>query len=183
MKLENGRPADCGTRLTKEVRVYDLLDSLGVAYQRIDHEAAMTMEACAAIDEVLDATICKNLLLCNRQCTAFYLLLLPGSKPFKTSVLSKQIGSSRLSFAGAEYMEKFLDITPGSLSILGLMNDREHHVQLLIDEDVLSGEFIGCHPCINTSSLRLKTADLVGRIIPAMGHEPRIVNLPAVEEL
>ena len=183
MKLEQGRPANCADRLPKEVRVYDLLDGLGVDYQRIDHEAAMTMEACAAIDEKLDATICKNLLLCNRQCTVFYLLLLPGDKPFKTSVLSKQIGSSRLSFAGAEYMEKFLDITPGSLSVLGLMNDKEMQVQLLIDEDVLTGEFIGCHPCINTSSLRLRTADLMEKIIPAMGHEPRIVNLPAVEEL
>lgn len=181
MKLEQGRPADCAGRLPKEVRVYDLLDQLGVEYQRIDHEAAMTMEACAAIDEVLDATICKNLLLCNRQCTVFYLLLLPGDKPFKTSILSKQIGSSRLSFAGAEYMERFLDITPGSLSILGLMNDKEMQVQLLIDEDVLKGEFIGCHPCINTSSLRLKTADVMEKIIPAMGHEPKIVNLPAVE--
>ena len=181
MKLENGRPADCSGRLPKEIRTYDLLDSLGVAYQRIDHEAAMTMEACAAIDEVLDATICKNLLLCNRQCTAFYLLMIPGNKTFKTSVLSKQIGSSRLSFADAEYMERFLDITPGSVSVLGLMNDHEHHVQLLIDEDVLKGEFFGCHPCINTSSLRLRTSDLMEKIIPAMGHEPRIVSLPAAE--
>ena len=178
MKLLEGRPGDCAGRLDKEIRCYDLLDSLGIAYQRIDHEAAMTMEACAAIDVVLDATICKNLLLCNRQQTAFYLLLIPGDKVFKTSVLSKEIGSSRLSFAGAEYMEEFLDITPGSLSILGLMNDREHRVQLLIDEDVLKGEFIGCHPCINTSSLRLRTADLVEKIIPALGHEPRIVTLP-----
>ena len=181
MKLENGRPADETGRLPKEIRTYDLLDTLGVAYQRIDHEAAMTMEACAAIDEALDATIFKNLLLCNRQCTAFYLLMIPGSKTFKTSVLSKQIGSSRLSFAGAEYMAQFLDITPGSVSVLGLMNDHEHHVQLLIDEDVLKGEYFGCHPCINTSSLRLKTSDLMERIIPAMGHEPRIVSLPASE--
>ena len=181
MKLENGRPADCSGRLSKEIRTYDLLDGLGVTYQRIDHEAAMTMEACAAIDEVLDATICKNLLLCNRQCTAFYLLMIPGHKTFKTSVLSKQIGSSRLSFADAEYMERFLDITPGSVSVLGLMNDHEHHVQLLIDEDVLKGEFFGCHPCINTSSLRLKTTDLMEKIIPAMGHTPRIVNLPVAE--
>ena len=181
MELVNGRPADCSGRLPKEIRAYDLLDKLGVAYQRIDHEAAMTMEACAAIDEALDATICKNLLLCNRQCTAFYLLMIPGSKTFKTSVLSKQIGSSRLSFAGPEYMEKYLDITPGSVSVLGLMNDSEHHVELLIDEDVLKGEFFGCHPCINTSSLRLRTADLMEKIIPAMGHEPRIVHLPVSE--
>ena len=178
MELVNGRPADCAGRLDKEIRCYDLLDRLGVSYQRIDHEAAMTMEACAAIDEVLDATICKNLLLCNRQCTVFYLLLLPGDKHFKTSVLSKEIGSSRLSFAAPEYMEKFLDITPGSVSVLGLMNDTENHVQLLVDEDILKGEYFGCHPCINTSSLRIATKDLMEKIIPAMGHEPRFVTLP-----
>ena len=177
MKLENGRPTDCSGRLPKEIRSYDLLDRLGVAYERIDHEAAMTMEACAAIDEALNATICKNLLLCNRQCTAFYLLMIPGNKTFKTSVLSKQIGSSRLSFAGPEYMQQFLDITPGSVSVLGLMNDHENRVQLLIDEDVLKGEFFGCHPCINTSSLRLLTKDLTDKIIPAMGHAPTIVHL------
>ena len=177
MKLVQGRPEDITGRLAKEVRVYDLLDGLGIQYQRIDHEAAMTMEACAAIDEVLDATICKNLLLCNRQCTAFYLLMIPGDKVFKTSALSKQIGSSRLSFAAPEYMEQYLDITPGSVSVLGLMNDKENHVELLIDEDVLKGEYIGCHPCINTSSLRLRTEDLMTKIIPAMGHTPRMVTL------
>ena len=181
MKLENGRPETNQGRLEKEIRCYDLLDSLGVEYQRIDHEAAMTMEACAAIDLVLDATICKNLLLCNRQCTVFYLLLTPGEKVFKTSELSKKIGSSRLSFANGAYMEQFLDITPGSLSVLGLMNDRENRVNLLIDEDVLKGEYIGMHPCINTSSLRLKTADLMEKIIPAMGHAPTIVALTGGE--
>ena len=177
MTLHEGRPADCSHRLEKEVRVYDLLDRLQIPYQRIDHEAAMTMEACAAVDEALGATICKNLMLCNRQCTEFYLLLLPGNKPFKTKELSRQIGSSRLSFASPEYMEQFLDITPGSVSVLGLMNDKENRVKLLIDEDVLKGEFVGMHPCINTSSLRLKTEDLVNKVIPAMGHEPRIVTL------
>ena len=179
MKLVNGRPKTNAGRLEKEIRVYDLLDSLNVEYQRIDHEAAMTMEACAAIDEKLDATICKNLLLCNRQCTAFYLLMIEGDKHFKTSTFSRQIGSSRLSFAAPEYMERFLDITPGSLSVLGLMNDHDRQVQLIIDEDILKGEYFGCHPCINTSTLRLKTADLMEKIIPAMGHEPRIVRIEA----
>ena len=181
MKLVNGRPGDCTGRLAKEVRVYDLLDSLGIEYQRIDHEAAMTMEACAAIDEVLDATICKNLLLCNRQCTSFYLLMIPGSKVFKTSILSKKIGSSRLSFASGEAMEALLDITPGSLSVLGLMNDKENRVQLIIDRDVLAGEYFGCHPCINTSSLRLKMVDLLEKILPEVGHEPIIVELETPE--
>lgn len=178
MELVYGRPETNEGRLPKEIRCYDLLDSLGVPYQRIDHEAAMTMEACAAIDEKLDAVICKNLLLCNRQCTQFYLLMLPGNKIFKTSVLSKEIGSSRLSFAAPEYMEKFLDITPGSVSVLGLMNDHENQVQLLMDEDILKGEYFGCHPCINTSSLRLPMKDLLEKILPAMGHTPRFVTLP-----
>ena len=177
MELVNGRPASYEGRLEKEIRCYDLLDQLDVEFQRIDHEPAMTMEACAEVDKVLDATICKNLLLCNRQCTDFYLLMIVGDKHFKTSVFSKQIGSSRLSFAAPEYMEEFLDITPGSLSVLGLMNDKDHRVRLVIDEDVANGEYFGCHPCINTSSLRLKTSDLLEKIIPAMGHEPTFVKI------
>ena len=137
----------------------------------------MTMEACAAIDEVLDAVICKNLLLCNRQCTAFYLLMIPGDKVFKTSALSKQIGSSRLSFAGPEDMERLLDITPGSLSVLGLMNDPEHHVSLLIDQDILKQPAFGCHPCINTSTLSMTTEALTDTLLPALGRSYRMVIL------
>ena len=177
MKLESGRPEDCSGRLEKEIRTYDLLDSLGIDDQRVDHPAAMTMEDCAAIDQVLQATTCKNLLLCNRQKTDFYLLLIPGDKAFKTSVFSKLIGSSRLSFADPEFMEAFLDITPGSLSVLGLANDRDNRVKLVIDRDVLVGEYIGFHPCINTSSVRFTVTDLMDRILPAMGHEPRFVEM------
>ncbi len=177
MELVFGRPADPEGRLEKEIRCYDLLDRLGIAYQRIDHEAAMTMEACQDIDRALDAAICKNLLLCNRQGTRFYLLMLPGEKHFRTSVFSKQIGSSRLSFAPPEAMEAFLDITPGSLSVLGLMNDQEKQVELYIDEDILKSEYFGCHPCINTASLRLKTRDLMEKILPAVGHTANIVTV------
>ena len=179
MQLVDGRPENTDGRLEKEIRVYDFLDSLGVRYKRIDHEAAMTMEACEEIDRTLGegAAICKNLFLCNRQETEFYLLLIPGEKPFKTKYLSAQIGPSRLSFGKPEYMEKFLDITPGSVSVLGLMNDQEKKVRLLIDEDVLTKPYFACHPCINTSSLRFDMKDLTEKIIPAMGHEPAIVNL------
>ena len=177
MELVNGRPANCAGRLEKEIRCYDLLDSLGIDYRRIDHEAAMTMEACEEIDRVLDAVICKNLLLCNRQCTDFYLLMLPGGKHFKTSVLSKEIGSSRLSFAAPEYMEKFLDITPGSVSVLGLMNDPDNAVQLVIDRPIAESASIGCHPCINTSSLKLYTKDVLEKFLPAVHHEPVYVVL------
>lgn len=183
MQLVDGRPGNTEGRPDKEIRVYDFLDSLGIAYKRVDHEAAMTMEACEEIDRTLSegvekgVAICKNLLLCNRQATDFYLLLIPGDKPFKTKYLSAQIGSSRLSFAKPEYMEQYLDITPGSVSVMGLLNDKEKKVRLLIDKDVLQDEYFACHPCINTSSLRFKTSDLMEKVIPAMGHEPTMVCL------
>ncbi|MBQ2756287.1 MAG: prolyl-tRNA synthetase associated domain-containing protein [Oscillospiraceae bacterium] len=177
MILQKGRPENTAERLEKEIRVYEFLDELGVEYERVDHEPAMTMEICEEIDRVLGATICKNLFLCNRQQTDFYLLLIPGNKVFKTKDLSAQINSSRLSFAGAEHMEKYLDITPGSVSVLGLMNDKENSVRLLLDEDVLKEEYIGCHPCINTSSLKIKTADMMEKIIPALKHQPTVVHL------
>ena len=157
MELYKGRPENIQGRLDKEIRVYDLLDSLGIEYERTDHERTDTMEACNEIDAILQVTICKNLFLCNRQKTNFYLLMMPGDKPFKTKELSSQINSARLSFASPEDMERLLDITPGSVSIMGLMNDKENAVQLLVDEDVLQGEYLGCHPCINTSSLKMRT--------------------------
>ena len=177
MIVENGLPKNINDRLPKEQRVYAFLDSLGIEYNRVDHGPAMTMEACEEIDEVLGTSMCKNLFLSNRQETAFYLLLMPADKPFKTKDLSAQLGVARLSFGKAEYMEEYLDITPGSLSILGLMNDKENNVQLLIDEDILSKELIGCHPCINTSSLSLTVKDMREKIIPAMNHKPIIVKL------
>ena len=183
MELQKGRPENTDGRLDKEIRVYDFLDKLGIQYQRIDHEAAMTMEACEEIDRALgdNTTICKNLFLCNRQEMDFYLLLMPGDKPFKTKDLSAQIHSARLSFAKPEYMEKYLDITPGSVSVLGLMNDSDKKVQLLIDEDVMKEPYFGCHPCINTSSLKFTTEDLMQKIIPALEHEPVTVTLPTPE--
>ena len=178
MELVKGRPETNHGRLEKEIRTYDLLDSLGIPYERVDHEEANTMEACQAIDEVLaPAVICKNLFLCNTQKSKFYLLMIREDKKFKTKDISKQINSARLSFAPAEYMEQFLDITPGSVSVMGLMNDKENQVQLLVDEDVLKGEYFGCHPCINTSSLKLKVEDVLGKFLTAVHHEYIVVKL------
>ena len=179
MELMQGRPMDETGRPEKEIRVYDFLDSLGIEYERVDHEAAMTMEACHEADEAMGTRMCKNLLLCNRQKTSVYLLMLPGEKVFKTSVLSKEIGSSRLSFADGELMERFLDITPGSLSVLGLMNDKENNVRLLIDKALLREEFIGVHPCVNTSSLKIRTRDLLEKFLPATLHSFTEVSLEA----
>ena len=177
MILQKGRPADESGRLQKEIQTYDFLDTLGIAYERIDHEPAFTMEVCEEIDRVLGATICKNLFLCNRQKTAFYLLMIPGGKTFHTKELSRQIGSARLSFADASDMERLLNLTPGSVSIMGLLFDTEMQVRLLVDEDVLAGEFLGCHPCVNTSSLKLRTADVFGPVLAALRHDMTVVRL------
>lgn len=179
--LYQGRPADSTGRLEKELRAYDLLDSLGVAYTRVDHDALPTIEACQEVDRLLCTEICKNLFLRNAQKTDFYLLLMPGNKKFKTAVLSKQIGSARLSFGEPDFMEEFMDLTPGSVTVLGLMNDKENRIRLLIDKDVLDQEFMGCHPCINTSSLKFLTKDLVDKILPAVNHGFTVVDLPSAE--
>ena len=177
--LYKGRPADTSNRLPKEIRTYDLLDSLNISYERVDHDTLPTMEACQEVDKLLGIEICKNLFLRNTQKTAFYLLLLPGNKKFKTAALSKQIGSARLSFSEPEFMEQYLDITPGSVSVLGLMNDTENKVRLLIDKDILDNHpYFGCHPCINTSSLKFRTEDLLTKILPAIHHDYTMVDLP-----
>ena len=177
MEIFNGRPESAEGRLPREIRVYDFLDSLGIAYQRTDHEPADNMEACDRIDAVLGVLICKNLFLCNRQKTNYYLLMMPGKKKFKTKELSKQINSARLSFADAEDMLRLLDIEPGAVSVMGLMNDHDKEVQLLIDEDVLKDEEVGCHPCVCTSSLKMKTKDVLEVFLPAVEHTYRTVHL------
>ena len=174
--LYNTAPAPEG-RLLKEMAVYALLEALNIPFVRLDHGPTPSIEACREIDTLLGIEICKNLFLCNAQKTQFYLLMMPGSKPFKTKDLSKQIGSSRLSFAAPEYMQQFLNITPGAVSILGLMNDTQHQVRLLIDREVVSHAYIGCHTCVNTARLKIRTADILEKFLPHTGHEATLVEL------
>ena len=180
MELYKGRPKTNEGRLEREIRVYDFLDEHGIEYMRTDHAPVDTMEACYEIDSILQAVICKNLFLCNRQKTQFYLLMMPGDKVFKTKELSKQIGSARLSFGSPEEMEELLNCTPGSSSVMGLMNDTENRVQLLVDQDILQGEFLGAHPCINTSSLKLRTSEVFGVFLQAVHHDKIDVTLTGV---
>ena len=177
LRLHQGRPESMDGREEKEIRVYDLLDELGIYYDQVDHPRADNMEACRAVDEVLNAVICKNLFLCNRQQTNFYLLMIPDGKVFKTKELSKQIGSARLSFAPPEKMTEYLNIEPGAVSVMGLMNDTDGQVQLLVDEDLLKEEYLGCHPCVNTSSLKMLTRDVLEKFLPAVRHEMTPVHL------
>lgn len=173
--IYTARPTD--KRLPKEERVYDLLERLDVPFERVDHDAVGTIEGCYEIEKLLDIEICKNLFLRNSKGDQYYLLMLPGGKHLVTKDLAKKIGSTRLSFGTPEKMEEYLDITPGSVSVLGLMNDHGNNIQLLVDNDIKKWEYFGCHPCINTSSLKIKTADLFSKILPAVGHEPVFVDI------
>lgn len=173
--LYHGRPAS--GREAVEEAVYDFLDSLPVSYDRAEHEAADSMEDCLAIEQVLKAPICKNLFLTNRQKSSFYLLLMPGDKVFHTKDLSSQIGASRLSFAGPELMQALLGVQPGSVSVFGLQNDRDHRVRLLMDRDCLRHSRLGFHPCRNTTTLSVSVLDLKQKILPALGYEAAEVVL------
>ena len=173
--VSEGRPSD--PRSQREAAAYDTLDALGIRYRRADHPVADTMEACTEIDRALGVRMCKNLFLCNRQKTAFYLLLMPGDKPFRTKELSGQLGVARLSFGDKEDMERLLGLLPGSVSVMGLLHDTDGAVRLLIDEELLSEEEIGCHPLVNTSSIAFPTEMLFKVFLPAVRHSPTFVTL------
>ena len=166
-----------GELLPQEAAAFDLLKALDIPYDRVSGDPADDMEKCRAVEAVLGSPICKNLFLCNRQQTEFYLLCMPGGKPFKTKYLSAQIGSARLSFAPEDKLWELLRCTPGSATILGLMNDSEHQVRLLMEREVYEAEYLSCHPCICTSSLKLKTADILHKFLPHTGHEVTVVDL------
>ena len=172
----NSRPG--GALLAQEAAAFDLLDSLDIEYDRVSHEPADTMEKCDDVAAVLGVPVCKNLFLCNRQKTAFYLLCMPPHKPFHTKDLSQQIHSARLSFAPEEQLWELLHCTPGSATVLGLMNDTEGRVQLLLDREVCEAEYFSCHPCLCTSTLKLKTKDVLETLLPRVGHQPIVVELP-----
>ena len=174
-----GRPAD--KRTEAEEAIYTKLDELSVPYIRVDHDHADTMEDCLLIEQTLGAPICKNLFLCNRQQTQFYLLLMRGDKPFKTKFLSAQLGCSRLSFADEGHMADLLHTIPGSVSALELLFDTEQQIQLVIDQPMMGDEFISAHPGLSHSTIRLTREDLL-RFVRATGHEPVIVTLPEQEE-
>lgn len=175
--MYKGRPSDCENRLPKEVAVYDLLDALCMEYERVDHDPADTIEDCRAVEEVIGVGVCKNLFVCNRQKTEYYIIMMSGEKPFRTADVSKKLGVSRLSFASSEDMERILDVTPGSVTVMALKNDKKGTVHLVVDRDIINGEYVRCHPCINTSTLKIKTEDLLRVFLRHTKHTPRIIDI------
>ncbi len=176
-EIYTGRPASSEGRLEKELACYDLLDELGIEYSRVDHAPADTIEDCLAVEKVIGVGICKNLFVTNRTKTEYYVIMMSGHKPFRTADVSKKVGSSRLSFAPAEAMAEMLEVTPGSVTVLALNNDKSGRVKLVIDRDIVESEYVRCHPCINTSTLKFKTADLLNKLLPAIGHTPLVIDI------
>lgn len=177
MDVKIGRPQNAEGRIAKEIRCYDLLDSLHIEFERVDHEAADTIEVCLERSAVLGTRICKNLFLCNRQETVFYLLVMPADKQFRTSVVASQLGVARLHFGDEAHMEQFLDLSPGSVSVMGLMSDKQNRVRLLVDREILRQKYFACHPCTNTTSLKFLSSELFDKLLPKMEHEPTFVDL------
>lgn len=164
-------------RLEKEMKCYEVLDKLKIPFKRLDHEAVGTIEECEEIESKLDIPIYKNLFLCNSKKDQYYLLTMPGHKTFKSSPIARQIGSTRLSFGTPEMLQEYLNLTPGSVSLLGLIFDKQHKIKVLLDEDFLEEEAIGCHPCINTTSLKISSKDLLEKFLAYVGHEPIFVHI------
>lgn len=177
MKHYIGHPPYAEEETIMERGTYLFLDTLGIEYETVRHKAAFTMADCAEVEKPLGVPVCKNLFLCNRQQTQFYLLMLPGNKTFKTKFLSSELGCARLSFADENHMAGMLGLHPGSVSPMGLINDRKGNVLLLIDRELQAFEWFGCHPCVNTATLKLRMDDLLGKIVPATGHTYKIIEL------
>ena len=158
--------------------VFDALAALGIPFQRVEHDRANTMADCKAVSAALGVDVCKNLVLCNRQKTQYYFLTMPSDKAFHTKDLSHQLDCSRLSFAAPEAMADLLHVHPGSASILSLLFDRDHQVQLVMDRETLACPYFSCHPCENTGTLKLRTEDVLEVFLPHTGHTPVVVDLP-----
>lgn len=178
LELFNGRPRP-DMCIEVEKQTYDFLDGLGIEYNTLKHPSAFTIEECNRVREIVKAPVFKNLFLTNKQQSKFYLLVMPGEKVFKTKYLSAQINSARLSFADEDHMKRYLGVTPGSVTPLGLINDREHVVNLLLDEEIKNYPVFACHPCINSASVIMKLEDLTSKVIPATGHNYQWVTLPS----
>ena len=175
-QVYRGVPKDIDSRQEKERKCYDFLSKLGIDYEVVDHEEASDMDRCREIESVLGVKICKNIMLCNRQESRFFIFMMPGDKKYITKEFSKKIGMSRLSFAKEKYLKEFLNVSSGSVSVLALLNDTDNKVELVIDRDVIQQDHIRCHPCVNTSTLKIKTEDFLNKIIPALKKEVMIID-------
>lgn len=159
--------------MSNKLKVMEHLQALHVPHEYHEHAPAQTMADCLALPFAApDVTFCKNILLCNRQQTAFYLYVTPPDKPFRTADTSKALGSSRLSFAPSELLPELLGLESGSLSPLGLWFDTENHIQLVFDREICHDGRIAFHPCDNTATIIFRQNVFFHQVVPTLKHPP-----------
>lgn len=162
--------------MPNQQEIIAFLDSLAITYEYHNHPKAHTIDACLALPFITeDVTICKNLFLCNRQQTQYYLLLLKPDTVFRTSAVSKALGSSRLSFAPEDSLPRLLNLTSGSVSPFGLLYDHEHKIMLAAEEAVTDTPRIAFHPCDNSATVILTQEDFWKTVLPALDVCPRMI--------
>lgn len=174
-EVHQGAPDD--QRQGLESQAYDTLKKLGIPFERVDNDAVEAMADCVEISERLGAEIRKTVLLCNRQKTEYHMLIMSADKPFVTKDYSEAVGCARMSFASGDAMVELLGQPPGTASVMGLLNDGDGRVKLLIEESVANEDWFACNPGVNTSHIRFRTKDLVEKLLPAIGHGVTIIKL------
>lgn len=160
-----------------ENKVYEVLGKLNIAFERVDNDPVEAMDECKEISEKLGAEIRKSIVLCNRKKTVFYLVILPADKSFDTKVFCEKLGCSRVSFASGESMESKLGISPGSATIMSVLNDQEYGVQVVVDKAVAEEEWFACNPGANTTHIKIRTEKLLNVFLPYTKHRAMVVSL------
>ncbi len=168
-----------GVSVSNKAAVLAKLNELGVPHDVWEHQAAFTMEDCLALPFAApDVTICKNILLCNRQQTDFYLYLTLAGKHFRTADVSKMLGVSRLSFAPEECLMDMLQLRSGSLNPMGLWYDAEHRITFVVDRAVQQTKRIAFHPCDNTATVVFDQDVFWQQVVPTLGKTPIFLDVP-----
>ena len=158
-------------------KIYEAFAMLGISFERVENDETLTMEDCLAIDERLDVHTAKTLFLCNRQKTNYYLFPTRGDKPFVTKDFGKALGISRVSFASAEDLEKYIGVLPGASTILGVLMESAKNVHLVIDREIAEAEFLCCPDGTRTGYIKLRTSDVLEKLIPFSGHSYEVIDI------
>ena len=169
--------------MSNKAAIFARLDALQVPYTRHEHAPAHTIEDCLRLPYAApDLTICKNILLCNRQQTEFYLYITLPDKPFRTGTVSKLLGASRLSFAPADALHRLMQLESGSLAPFGLWFVSGVSMHFAVDNDVRATRRIAFHPCDNTATVIFDQQDFWARVVPDCGIAPQFIDVPMPED-
>ncbi len=156
--------------------LFALLDRLGIEHSTVTHPAFFTVEEGRLWHDSIPGRHCKNLFVKDRK-GGVWLVVMPGDKRADLGKLEKTVGAPRFSFARPDVLQEVLELTPGSVTPFGLINDRQRRVTVILDQDMLDSEWLNFHPLHNAASTTLRSADLV-RFVRALGYDPIIVRLP-----